>query len=228
MLALDRVKRDELLLPRICFALYGAAVAVSAVHPYSRGTWLTENAGAWVIVLVMAMTLRAARFSNRTYVQGLILLLLHTFAAHFTYPRVPVGEWLADVFELSRNPFDRVVHFAFGLLALAPLRELFFTREPRRSARAELLLTLGAVALIGTGYELIEWASAVIVGERVTADFLGTQGDPWDTQADLACNLAGGLVAIAGEAVLAAVRRRRPLSGVSATGPAHARAARAG
>lgn len=225
LLALCRVKTNELLLPRICFALYGGAVAVSAVHPYAPATWLTENAAAWVIVLVMAMTLKQRRFSNRTYVQGLMLLLLHTFAAHFTYPRVPAGAWLADVFELARNPFDRVVHFAFGLLALAPLRELVFAREPLHNPRRELVLSLGAVALIGSAYELLEWASAMFVGESVTADFLGTQGDPWDTQADLACNLAGALVAMAAEAVLAATRR---LSAVSATAPARVREARAG
>jgi putative membrane protein len=198
---MSETARDRV--PEICFGLYGVAVAISAVRPSSAAIWLAENSLAWVIVLAMLLTRKRQRFSNRTYVQGLLFLLLHTYGSHYMYSCTPLGDWAMRAFELTRNHYDRLVHAAFGLLLFVPLRELLFRHEHRRRLLTELALTLGAASLVGVGYELIEWASAVVVGGEAAADFLGAQGDIWDTHADLLCNLLGGVLAVGIELALA-------------------------
>jgi putative membrane protein len=207
--AISQMQPSRRLVPGLSFAAYAVAVAASAWRPHSAATWLSENAVAWIIVLVLAMTWRTWPMSDRAYVQGLLFLLLHSWGAHHTYPLVPLGEWAQQAFQLQRNPFDRVVHFAFGLLLFVPLREVLFRRQHRTSLASELLLTLGVASMVGVGYELLEWGSAVMVGTHVAADFLGAQGDAWDTQADLSCNLLGGLLAVTIELGWAQVSRTR-------------------
>ena len=125
-----------------------------------------------------------------------MFLILHTIGSHYTYSEVPAGDWLRDAFGLTRNHYDRLVHFAFGLLMLRPLRELTM---PHADAKGRLLATWLSVAQVlacSVVYELIEWGTAAIVDPAAGTAFLGTQGDPWDAQKDMACATAGALLAV--------------------------------
>jgi putative membrane protein len=142
---------------------------------------------------------------------------LHTIGSHYTYSEVPFGDWARDVFGLARNPYDRMVHFSFGLLMLRPLRELAI-RQPHSLGRFALAyLSAASVALWSTLYEIIEWMTAAIVDPAAGTAFLGTQGDVWDAQKDTLVACTGALVAL----VIEAWSSRRSLEGrpIGSTSP---------
>jgi len=196
--------------PLFCLVVFVVAVAVSGISPYSRTTWFFENVCGAVIIALAVATYRKFRFSDRAYLQGLAFLLLHTVATYYTYPRVPIGLWLQDVFDMSRNHYDRIIHFAFGALILLPIREVFFRREPRKSLLMEMFLSIAVMWWFATGYEILEWWGAVLTNARDAKQFLGIQGDRWDAQKDLLVALIGATLACAVDWVLVRVRHHAP------------------
>ena len=184
--------------PLICLAAFSLAWMWAAVMPNDRATWLLENLPTAVIVPLLIATYRRFQFSNRTYVQGLVFLVLHTIGSHFTYSLVPLGAWAQEALELSRNHYDRFVHFSFGLLAFAAAREGVFRRS-RMSRFAQLSLTFCVIATLSLAYELLEWWVAVLVDPAAGSAFLGTQGDQWDAQKDMGLACLGALPAAAYE-----------------------------
>ncbi len=193
----------------MCLVVYVVAVVVSGISPYSRHTWFFENLCSTVIIFLAAVSYRRFRFSDRAYLQGLVFLLLHTVATYYTYPRVPIGAWLEQFLDTSRNHYDRIIHFSFGALILLPVRELFFRREPRKSLVMELFLSIAVLWWFATGYELLEWWGALLAHPRDSKEFLGIQGDAWDAQEDLFVALIGGTLAAALDYVLVKLRHRR-------------------
>jgi putative membrane protein len=175
-----------------------------AIAPRFRADWLLENLPIFVAVPAVLYGHRRFRFSDRAYVQGTIFLILHTIGSHYTYSEVPLGDWVRDVFGLARNHYDRAVHFSFGALLLRPIRELGFGRGRARAPGelATLFFSVAGVALWSTLYEIVEWLTALVVDPAAGTAFLGTQGDPWDAEKDMACALVGSLLAAAVEAVL--------------------------
>ncbi len=138
---------------------------------------------------------------------------LHAYGAHYTYSETPFGDWLRDAFGLERNPYDRIVHFAFGLLLTYPLRELALRVLHARGAWPWLLPLAWALSL-SASYELVEsWAARLVAPELGTA-FLGTQGDEWDAQKDMGAALGGALCALAATAGARRALRREPWRGV--------------
>lgn len=173
------------------FAVVWGALAIA---PSDRGDWLLENAPVLVGVPCVLAGYRRFRLSDRAYVQGTIFLLLHAVGAHYTYSEVPLGAWVRDAAGLARNHYDRLVHFAFGLLMLRPVREIGFRgREPGPIALA--YFSVAGVALWSLVYEVVEWMVASIVDPAAGTAYLGTQGDAWDAEKDMALALAGGLIA---------------------------------
>lgn len=187
--------------------------ATLAVAPKYREDWLLENLPTFVAVPVLVLGYRRFRFSDRAYIQGTAFLILHTIGAHYTYSEVPLGEWLHEVLDLSRNHYDRLVHFAFGFLVLRPVRELAFRRPGGVGRFAELYLSVTGVVLWSALYELLEWVVASIVDPAAGTAFLGTQGDPWDSQKDVAMALCGALFGALVEACLRTRASRAPTSG---------------
>jgi putative membrane protein len=121
-----------------------------------------------------------------------VLILLE--GGHYTYARVPIGLWAQQALDLSRNHFDRVGHFAQGFVPAVLAREVLLRTSPLHPGKWLFFLVVCVCLAFSAFYELIEWWSAVLLGTAAT-DFLGTQGDPWDTQWDILLALAGALSA---------------------------------
>jgi putative membrane protein len=126
------------------------------------------------------------------------LILLHALilmlGGHYTYAQVPLGFWMQDLFDLSRNHYDRLGHFAQGFVPAILAREIPLRISPLKPGRLLFFLVVCVCLAIRATYELIEWLSALIPGQGAEA-FLGTQGDPWDTQADMFLALIGAISA---------------------------------
>lgn len=190
--------------PLACLGVFLAIWTALAIAPVYRDDWLLENLPVFVAVPAATLGWRRFRFSDRAYVQATLFAVLHAIGSHYTYSEVPAGFWLRDLFGLSRNHYDRVVHCAFGLLLLRPIRELAF-RRGQPGGFAEGWLCVAGVCWWSVVYELVEWIVATLADPAAGTAYLGTQGDPWDAEKDMACALAGALLAAGLEA--AALRR---------------------
>jgi putative membrane protein len=166
-----------------------------AIAPRYRADWVLENLPTFVAVPLAVIGYRRFRFSNRAYIQATVFLILHTIGSHYTYSEVPVGDWMRDLLSLSRNHYDRVVHFAFGLLMLRPVRELGFRERAAPGPFAVLYFSAAGVACWSLVYEVVEWLVASIADPTAGTAYLGTQGDVWDAQKDMALALVGSAIA---------------------------------
>ncbi len=178
----------------MCQAVFGVVWIALAIAPRYRQDWVLENLPTFIAVPAVIWGSRRFRFSDRAYVQATIFAILHTIGSHYTYSEVPLGDWARDAIGLGRNHYDRLVHFAFGLLMLRPVRELGFWRA-RPGRVTELSFCVAAVALWSVLYEVVEWAVASIVDPAAGTAYLGTQGDEWDAQKDMGLALSGALIA---------------------------------
>jgi putative membrane protein len=180
---------------RQAWRLLAVAVAIlvlSAIGPRDRTTWWLEVAPVVVGGAICAATAR--RFPFTPLVQWLLLLhaVILCVGGHWTYAEVPLGNWVRDALALSRNPYDRLGHLAQGFVPALIAREVFLRLAiVRRGAWLFVIVTAIALA-ISAAYELAEWAAAETMGQAADS-FLGTQGDPWDTQWDMLCALIGAV-----------------------------------
>ncbi len=177
-----------------------------AISPLDRGDWLLENLLAIAFVAALLATARRFMLSDRSYVLIALFLGLHAVGAHYTYAQVPFGFWLQDHLGLARNPFDRLVHFGYGLLLSYPLREVLVRLASLRGAWSYFLPVSGILAHSAL-FEVIEAIVATVVSPELGTAYLGTQGDEWDAQKDMAAALAGALLAML---LTRAVSRRDP------------------
>lgn len=172
-----------------------------AIAPVDRRDWLLENLLVFVLVGVLAATYRKFPLSDLSYVLITTFLTLHGVGAHYTYSEVPLGFWIKDTFDLSRNHFDRIAHFSYGLLMAYPVREVFLRVANARGFWAYYLpldVTLSFSAL----FEIVEAVIAQFVAPNLGNAYLGTQGDVWDAQKDMTAVLVGALLCMALTAVL--------------------------
>lgn len=181
-------------LPGVLAALVGLALLASGIAPFDRATWWMEVAPVLILAPLLIATHR--RFPLTGLLQGLIALhaLVLIVGGAWTYARVPFGFWLQDLLALDRNPYDRIGHFLQGAVPAIAAREILLRRQVVRG-RGWLFFLVTCVGLaISALYELVEWRAALALGQGAEA-FLGTQGDPWDTQSDMAMALLGALSA---------------------------------
>ncbi len=174
---------------------YGLLWVWLAIEPVNRRDWLLENVLALAAVACLLFTYRRFRFSTLSYCLIAVFLALHAIGAHYTYAEVPFGYWLKDAFGLSRNPFDRIVHFAFGVLLVYPLREILMRRAHVGGFWSYYLPASAILAQSGL-FEVIEALVAMAVSPELGNLYLGTQGDEWDAQKDMTAALAGALLAL--------------------------------
>jgi putative membrane protein len=186
--------------PAACLAVFVGVWVCLAVAPRYRADWLLENLPTFVAVPAAVAGYRRFRFSNLAYIQATTFALLHTIGSHYTYSEVPLGDWMRDLFGFSRNHYDRLVHFAFGLLMLRPVCELGF-RGRTPGPVATVYFGVAGVACWSVVYEVVEWCVAAVADPAAGTAYLGTQGDVWDAQKDMALALIG--------ACLAAILERR-------------------
>lgn len=180
--------------PVVLLALATAALIWSGVAPYERGTWVMEVFPILLGAPILILT--AARFPLTPLAYRLLFLhaLILVVGGHYTYARVPLGFWVQDALGLARNHYDRLGHFAQGFVPAIVAREVLLRRSPLRPGGWTLFLVTCICLAISASYEFIEWWAALLGGERAT-DFLGTQGDPWDTQWDMFLALVGAVAA---------------------------------
>lgn len=184
-------------LPIILAGIVVLALVVSGIAPHDRPTWLLEVAPVLVTLPVLAATWRRFPLTPLLYLLIALHALVLILGGTYTYARVPLGFWLQDWLHLARNPYDRIGHVMQGLVPTLVAREILLRAGYLSSRRMANFLS-GCVALaVSACYELIEWWVALALGMGAQ-DFLGTQGDPWDTQADMFYALIGAVVAIVG------------------------------
>lgn len=159
-----------------------------AIAPVDRVVWALEHGVTVVAVGVLVLGRRSLRFSDVALLLIAVFLLLHTIGAHYTYAEVPFGDWLAD--GGGRNPYDRMVHLAYGLLVTPAAIELL---EARARPRGLWRFLLPVLFMAGTAaiYEVIEALALDLVDASAGEVFLAAQGDPWDTQWDLVLAILG-------------------------------------
>ncbi len=167
--------------------------SVMAISPVDRGDWLLENLLALSTVVLLLATYRLFQFSTVSYVLITAFLTLHAIGAHYTYAEVPFGFWLQHAFGLSRNPFDRLIHFSYGFLLVYPLRELLIRLAGLQGFWSYYLPVSGILAQSGL-FELTEAAVAQVVSPELGTAYLGTQGDEWDAQKDMMAALTGAVM----------------------------------
>ncbi|MDP1948944.1 MAG: DUF2238 domain-containing protein [Nitrospirota bacterium] len=174
--------------------LYGLFWTWLAIAPVDRRDWLLENLLSLTLVVVLVLTYRRFQFSLNSYCLVGLFLTLHAIGAHYTYAEVPFGFWLKDLLGLSRNPFDRIAHFSYGLLLLYPLRELLVRLAGVRGFWA-FFLPVAIILAQSSFFEIAEAVVATLVSPELGSAYLGTQGDEWDAQKDMAASLTGALLA---------------------------------
>jgi putative membrane protein len=165
-------------------SLWTVALAASAYHSYDLFTWILEVFPAVIGIGLLIVTYRRFRFTNLLYVLIFVHSLILMVGGHYSYARVPLGFWMENIFGFTRNDYDRIGHFAQGFVPAMIARELFLRHKVVR--RGAWMVTVIVLVCLGISaiYELLEWRTAVFSGSAAEA-FLGTQGDPWDTQEDM-------------------------------------------
>ncbi|MGC3864055.1 DUF2238 domain-containing protein [Micromonospora chersina] len=190
------MSRARRLAPPALLILVLAALVASGIRPYDRLTWLLET--VWVLVGVPLVLVTWRRFPLTTLLCCLLAAhaLILVVGGHYSYARTPAGDWVRETFHLSRNPYDRLGHFAQGFVPAILVREILVRRSPLRGSRWLAPLVVCACLAFSALFEMIEWWAA-LAGGSAADDFLATQGDVWDTQWDMFLALVGAITSLA-------------------------------
>jgi putative membrane protein len=172
-----------------------AALIVSGIQPYDRATWWMEVAPVLIAAPILVVTHRRYPLTPLLYALIFVHALVLILGGAHTYARVPLGFWLQDLLALERNPYDRIGHFMQGFVPAMVAREILLRGRFVAGARMVGFLSVCVALAVSAVYELIEWGAALVLGQGAE-EFLGTQGDAWDTQADMFMALAGAVSAL--------------------------------
>lgn len=195
--------------PKWLLGIFAVWFGVWAIGPPHPSDFLLEHIFTVAFLAFLCWSHGRFRLSNLSYTAIFVFLCLHVVGAHYTYSEVPYDAWLRrlvswfgvqdfsiqSLFAFERNQYDRLVHFSFGLLMAYPMREVFI-RIVRVRGFWGYYLPLDVMMSFSLLYELIEWGVAVLIGGDVGQSYLGTQGDEWDSQKDMALASLGGLIAM--------------------------------
>ena len=168
---------------------------ITAINPLFPRDWLIENLLVFIYGILLVYTYPRFQFSNVSYVLFSVFLSLHLVGAHYTYAQTPFGAWLQTAFDLERNHYDRIVHFAFGLLIAYPFREILI-RQAQVTRQWSYFLSVMVIMSFSACYEVIEGAVAMLVDPELGVAYLGTQGDEWDAQKDSFLAFVGSIIAM--------------------------------
>jgi len=156
----------------------------AAINPIYPHDWLLENYLVFIFVPLLFIVGRYLKLSDTSYTLITIFLILHVIGSHYTYAEVPFGYTLQDWLGASRNMYDRLVHFSFGLLFAYPIREVFM-RVTQTKGVWSYYFPFDLTLALSAAYEIIEWLAVIVVDENAGLAFLGAQGDVWDAQKDM-------------------------------------------
>jgi putative membrane protein len=179
--------------PIVLFVAGLVVLGWSAVRPHDYFTWVMEVAPILIGVPILVATYRRFPLTPLLYRLIFVHAVILMVGGHYTYAEVPLGFWMQRAFGFARNHYDRIGHFAQGFVPAILAREILLRRGVVHR-RGWLFFLVTCVCLAFSAfYELVEWWTAEATGAAATA-FLGTQGDPWDTQWDMFFALTGALV----------------------------------
>ena len=179
----------------IWISIFFIVLVWSGIRPKDYFIWFLEVVPALLGLIAVAATYRKFRLTNLTYTLILIHCIILMIGGHYTYAEVPFFDWIRDYFELSRNNYDKVGHFAQGFIPAIIAREIFIRKSIVNGNAWRNFLIVCVCLALSAFYELIEWWVAILTGESADA-FLGTQGYAWDTQSDMALALIGSVLAL--------------------------------
>lgn len=192
----DSIKRRLISYPLLLLALVIVGEIALGISPKAdRPTWILENLPVFILVPLIIRLQPRLRLTNFTLTVLTIHAFVLMFGGHYTYAKVPIGDWVRDYFELKRNNYDRLGHFLQGFGPAVGLRELLLKRTILKRGWFTSIIIVSMCLAFSAFYEMIEWWSALVMGEGAN-DFLGTQGDPWDTQWDMFLALVGSSIAV--------------------------------
>jgi putative membrane protein len=193
--SIHRFRQNRLL--QTLIAIYAGVWVWAAIAPFDRSAWMLENLLVVATIGCCVWVYRTRPLSDVSSILLTVFMIFHAIGSHYTYSLVPFGDWLKEAAGLERNHYDRIIHFSFGLLLVYPIRELFLRTDVGKSRWLGVIAFM-VIATLSGGYELMEWGAAVVVDPKAGQAFLGTQGDPFDAQADhlLACIGAAVTLAI--------------------------------
>lgn len=190
-----------------------ACLVISGIAPYDRTTWVLEIFPILIAVPVLLATARRFPLTPLVYRLIFVHALVLMIGGHYTYARVPLGFWIEHLLHLARNPYDRIGHFMQGFVPAIIAREVLLRRSPLVRGKWLFFVVTAICLSVSACYEFVEWWAAVL-GGSAAQDFLGTQGDVWDTQWDMFMALVG---AVCAQLVLARVHDRE-LARIATTG----------
>jgi len=175
--------------PHILLCLYIPVLIFSMIEPFTWGNWIAEITPVLLAVVLLILTFKKHRLSNFAYILTAIWIFMHTIGAKYSFALVPI-----DLFDDSRNHFDRVAHFAIGFwsVAIAEWAVMGNWVKNRGIASVFGILTIMSIA---AGYEIIEWVYAELAASGAS-DFLGSQGDIWDAQKDMLADTLGAISSV--------------------------------
>jgi putative membrane protein len=170
-------------------------LAASGWRPYDRATWLLEVLPVMIVLPVLWLTHERYPLTSLLYACIFVHAAVLMLGGAYTYARVPLGFWLQELFALDRNPYDKIGHFLQGFVPVLVAREILVRGQHVRDRRMLAFLAVCVALAVSAVYELIEWGAALLLGQGAY-EFLGTQGDPWDTQSDMFFALVGAITAL--------------------------------
>src|SRR5579862_1899304 len=191
-------------LQRLSIAM-AAVILIAGIHPDKIFDYFLENATAFTFLFVLALTYRKMPFSDLAYTLMFVYVCLHEWGAHYKYSDVPLGEWMKPWLHTNRNMYDRVAHFSFGLLMTYPLQEVLM-RKVGVLSRWRYILPVEAILSFSAIYEMMEAGAALVRSPERGEEFVGMQGDMWDSQEDM---FMAGIGSVAAVIILAVIRHRR-------------------
>jgi len=176
--------------------IFFSVLTWSGIHPRRPLTWFLEVVPALIGGAVLVMTYRRFPLTSLIYILFLFHAVILMIGGHYTYARMPLFNYIRDIFELSRNHYDRVGHFVQGFVPAIITREVLLRTSPLKKGKWLFFIVVCICLSISAMYELLEWQYAVIKGGASAKEFLGSQGDIWDAQNDMAMALIGSIIAL--------------------------------
>ena len=190
-----KVRRSGRTRRRVLWIVTGGIFIWSAIRPHDYFTWILEVFPAIIGAVILAATYRRFRFTQLVYTLIALHMIILMVGGHYTYAEVPAGNWIRDYFDLSRNHYDRVGHFAQGFVPAMIAREVLLRLNVVRRGGWLSVFVISLCLAFSALYELVEWTVSALTGSAGDA-FLGTQGDVFDTQKDMGMALVGSITAL--------------------------------
>lgn len=170
-------------------------IALSGLLSYDTATWVLEVVPVLIAFPILWLTYNRFPLTTLLYVLIFVHAVVLIVGGTYTYARVPFGFQIADILGLQRNPYDKIGHFMQGFVPALIAREILVRGNYVNGKKMLAFIVVCMVLAVSATYEFVEWGAALALGQGAE-DFLGTQGDPWDTQSDMFFALIGAVVAL--------------------------------